>query len=55
MRAANHDLVVHHHELSRATIMKLADVLEPDEPLRTTVLAAPSDRKVLDSAPRLGA
>jgi tetratricopeptide (TPR) repeat protein len=41
------DLVEHHREISRATIMKLANSLGPEEPLRTTFLSAPSVRKVL--------
>jgi tetratricopeptide (TPR) repeat protein len=37
----------HHRELSRATILKLADSLGAEEPLRETFLSAPSVRKVL--------
>ncbi len=37
----------HHRELSRATILKLADSLPAEEPLRKTFLAAPSVCKVL--------
>ena len=37
----------HHLELSRATILKLADSLPVEEPLRKTFLSAPSVRKVL--------
>ena len=37
----------HHRELSRATILKLADTLPVEEPLRKTFLSAPSVRKVL--------
>jgi tetratricopeptide (TPR) repeat protein len=39
----------HHRELSRATILKLADSLATEEPLRKTFLSAPSVRKVLGS------
>ena len=37
----------HHRELSRATILKLADSLPAEEPLRKTFLSAPSVRQVL--------
>ena len=37
----------HHRELSRATILKLADSMPADEPLRKIFLSAPSVRKVL--------
>ncbi|MFZ2061934.1 MAG: AAA family ATPase [Candidatus Binatus sp.] len=37
----------HHLELSRATILKLADSLPTEEPLRKTFLSAPSVREVL--------
>src|SRR5271166_1794775 len=37
----------HHLELCRATILKLADSLPAEEPLRKTFLSAPSVRKVL--------
>ena len=40
----------HYRELSRATILKLADSLAADEPLRKTFLSAPSIRKVLGNA-----
>jgi hypothetical protein len=36
-----------HRELSRATILKLADSLAAEEPLRNTFLSAPSVLKVL--------
>jgi len=39
-----------HREISRATIMKLANSLGPEEPLRTTFLSAPSVSKVLRNA-----
>jgi DNA-binding winged helix-turn-helix (wHTH) protein/tetratricopeptide (TPR) repeat protein len=49
-RSGDNDPVEHHRELSRATIMKLANSLGPEEPLRTTFLSAPSVRKVLGNA-----
>src|ERR1700733_2904011 len=49
-RSGDNDLVEPHRELSRATIMKLANSLGPEEPLRTTFLSAPSVRKVLENA-----
>ena len=39
----------HHRELSRATILKLADSLPAEEPLRKTFLSAPSVRKLLET------
>jgi hypothetical protein len=39
----------HHSELTRATIVKLADSLAVEEPLRKTFLSAPSVRKVLEN------
>ena len=39
----------HHCELTRATIVKLADSLAVEEPLRKTFLSAPSVRKVLEN------
>ena len=47
----NRELVDHHRELSRATIMKLADSLPADEPLRQAFISAPLVRKVLDGSP----
>jgi tetratricopeptide (TPR) repeat protein len=44
----NRELAEHHRETSCATIMKLADSLPADEPLRKTFLSAPLVRKVLD-------
>ena len=46
-RAGVSELAEHHRELSRATILKLADSLEPEAPLRTTFLSAPAIRKIL--------
>jgi hypothetical protein len=40
----------HHRELSRATILKLADSLAAEEPCRKTFLSAPSVRRVLGNA-----
>jgi len=39
-RAGDNDLAEHHRELSRATILKLANSLGPEGPLRTTFLSA---------------
>jgi tetratricopeptide (TPR) repeat protein len=39
----------HHCELTRATIVNLADSLAVEEPLRKTFLSAPSVRKVLEN------
>jgi hypothetical protein len=49
-RAGNNGLAEHHRELSRATIMKLADSLPPTEPLRQIFLSASMIRKILDDA-----
>jgi hypothetical protein len=46
-RRGNRDLAERHRELSRATIMKLANSLPAEEPLRTTFLSAPMIRKIL--------
>jgi hypothetical protein len=43
----NQDLAERHRELSRDTIMKLANSLPADEPLRQTFLSAPAIRKIL--------
>jgi DNA-binding winged helix-turn-helix (wHTH) protein/tetratricopeptide (TPR) repeat protein len=53
-RAGKSDLAEHHRELSRATIMKLANSLEPEEPLRATFLSAPPVRRILDYTDRIG-
>src|ERR1700722_1470241 len=53
-RAENTDLADHHRELSRATIMKLANSLDPEDPLRATFLSAPHVRRVIDYADRIG-
>jgi len=45
----NGESAYHHCELSRATIVKLADSLAVEEPLRKTFLSAPSVRKVLEN------
>ncbi len=47
-RLGNRDLAEQHRQLSCATIMKLADSLPAEEPLRQTFLSAPLVRKVLD-------
>jgi hypothetical protein len=44
----NRELADRHRELSRATIMKLANSLPADEPLWQTFLSAPLIRKVMD-------
>ena len=38
----------HHRELSRATILKLAESLPAEDPLRKTFLSAPTVAKILD-------
>jgi len=50
-RLGNRDLEHSHRELSCATIMKLANSLPTDEPLRQTFLSAPQIRKLLDKVP----
>jgi tetratricopeptide (TPR) repeat protein len=46
----NSEAAEHHRQLSRATILKLADSLAAEEPLRQTFLSAPSVRKVIGNA-----
>ena len=46
-RMGEQDSAAKHRELSRATIMKLADSLPAEEPLRKTFLSAPMIRKIL--------
>jgi hypothetical protein len=46
-RIKSRDLSKRHLALSRKTIMKLADSLLTDEPLRQTFLSAPVIRKIL--------
>jgi hypothetical protein len=46
-RTKSSDLSKHHLALSRQTIMKLADSLLADEPLRQTFLSAPMIRRIL--------
>jgi tetratricopeptide (TPR) repeat protein len=53
-RAGKSDLSEQHRELSRTTITKLANSLEPEDPLSTIFLEAPSVRKILDKAERIG-
>jgi tetratricopeptide (TPR) repeat protein len=52
-RAGSNDLAEHHREPSRAVIVKLANSLGPEDPLRATFLSAPPIRKVLDYADRI--
>ena len=53
-RTGNHDLAAHHRDLSRATTLKLANSLEPEDPLRKIFLSAPPVRRVIDYADRIG-
>ena len=46
-RLGNPDRAEYHRQLSRCTILKLADSLPPDEPLRNTFLSAPVTRRIL--------
>ena len=46
-RLGNRDLAVRHREISCTTIMKLANSLPAEEPLRKTFLSAPIIRKIL--------
>jgi len=50
--AGNEELAAHNRELSRATILKLANSLPAEESLRNTFLSAPSVSKVLGNAER---
>jgi hypothetical protein len=45
----NSGLAEHHCQLSRATILKIANSLPAEEPLRQTFLSAPLVRSVLDT------
>jgi tetratricopeptide (TPR) repeat protein len=54
-RAKNHGLAEHHRELSRTTIMKLANSLGADDPLRAIFLSAPPVLRVLNHAEQMGA
>jgi alpha-beta hydrolase superfamily lysophospholipase len=54
-RAGNNHSADHHCELSRTTILKLADSLGPEDPLRATFLSAPLVRTILDKAEGIGA
>jgi DNA-binding winged helix-turn-helix (wHTH) protein len=51
-RAGDEELAAHNRELSRATILKLANSLPAEEPLRNIFLSAPSVSKVLGNAER---
>jgi DNA-binding winged helix-turn-helix (wHTH) protein/tetratricopeptide (TPR) repeat protein len=53
-RVGIHDLAAQHRRQSRAIIMKLANSLGPEDPLRTTFLAAPSVSRIVDHAERVG-
>ena len=53
-RAGTHDLAAQHRRHGRAIIMKLANSLAPEDPLRTTFLAAPSVSRIVDHAERVG-
>jgi len=50
--AGDEELAAHNRELSRATILKLANSLPAEEPLRNIFLSAPSVSKVLRNAER---
>lgn len=52
-RAGNTGLAEQHGDLSRATILKLANSLPTEEPLRQTFLAAPAVSKVFRKADRI--
>jgi DNA-binding winged helix-turn-helix (wHTH) protein/tetratricopeptide (TPR) repeat protein len=54
-RAGNNDLVDHHCEFSRATIMKLADSMGAQDPLRAIFLSASPVRRILDKAEGISA
>jgi DNA-binding winged helix-turn-helix (wHTH) protein len=54
-RAKNHGLAEHHRELSRTTIMKLANSLGANDPLRAIFLSAPPVLRVLNHAEQMGA
>jgi hypothetical protein len=47
-RAGDGRAAQHYRELSRATILQLANSLPPEEPLQSTFLSAPAVRGVLD-------
>ena len=49
-RLGNQDLANNHRELSRDTIMRLANSLPTEDPLRHTFLSAPMIRKILGDA-----
>ena len=52
-RTGHSDAVVHHHDLSRVTILQLAQSLPVEEPLRHTFLAVLAVAKVLGDAERI--
>jgi hypothetical protein len=51
--SGNRDLAERHLALSRETIMKLANSLPAEEPLRRTFLSAPMVRRILDACETL--
>ena len=53
-RAGTHDLAVKHRRHGREIIMNLANSLGPEDPLRTTFLAAPPVSRIVDHAERVG-
>ena len=52
-RTGNSGVADHHRDLSRATILRLAQSLPEAEPLRCTFLSAPAVAKVLGDAERI--
>jgi hypothetical protein len=52
-RTGNHDLAAHCRDLSRATTLRLANSLEPEDPLRKIFLSAPPVRRVIECADRI--
>ena len=54
-RAGDTAVAESHCELGRATVMSLANSLEPEDPLRMTFLSAPAVHRVLERAERIGA
>jgi len=53
LRTGNRELAEDQRELSRATILKLANSLPAEEPLRKTLLSAPSVCRVLGTAEQI--
>jgi len=46
--SGNHEAALAHREISRATILRLADSLPEKEPLRENFLSAPAVARILD-------